>query len=86
MNEATSDICSINDLRLKEVINLFDGARLGSIDDALIDLSTGRLTALTLPGNYKLMGFLGREEDKIIKWEDIKKIGDDVIIIDSKQH
>ena len=86
MNEAGSDICSINDLRLKEVINLFDGARLGSIDDALIDLSTGRLTALTLPGIYKLMGILGREEDKIIIWEDIKKFGDDLIIIDSKQH
>lgn len=84
MNESNPNICSINDLRDKEVINLSDGARLGSIGDALLDLSTGRLTAVLMPGNYKLLGFLGREDDRIIKWEDIKKIGDDVIIIDSK--
>lgn len=84
MNESNPNICSINDLRDKEVINLSDGARLGSIGDALLDLSTGRLIAVLMPGNYKLLGFLGREDDRIIKWEDIKKIGDDVIIIDSK--
>lgn len=66
-------ICSINELKTKEVINVSDGARLGYVADVEIDLESGRLTALVVPGAYRLMGFLGREEDIIIKWECIKK-------------
>lgn len=75
--------CSINELKAKEVINVTDGARLGFVSDVMIDLADGRLTALIVPGAYRLMGFLGREDDIIIKWESIKKIGDDIIIIDN---
>lgn len=75
--------CSINELRTKEVINVTDGARLGFVSDVEIDLSDGRLTAIIVPGAYRMMGFLGREDDIVIKWENIKKIGDDIIIIDS---
>lgn len=75
--------CSINELKTKEVINVTDGARLGFVSDVEIDLSDGRLTAIVVPGAYRMMGFLGREDDIVIKWENIKKIGDDIIIIDS---
>ncbi len=76
-------ICSINELKAKEVINVSTGARLGYATDVEVDLSTGRLTAIIVPGAYKMMGFLGREEDIIIRWESIKKIGDDIIIIEN---
>lgn len=82
MNENNLKACSIGDLRTKEIINLKDGARLGTAGDVMLDLKTGRLVAIVIPGTYRLMGFLGREEDVVIKWEDIKKIGDDVIIVD----
>ncbi|MBQ2932797.1 MAG: YlmC/YmxH family sporulation protein [Clostridia bacterium] len=75
-------MCSINELKTKEVINVSDGARLGFVSDVEIDLKDGRLTAIVVPGAYRLMGFLGRDEDIVIKWENIKKIGDDIIIID----
>ncbi len=74
--------CSVNELRAKEVINVTDGARLGYVSDIELELDTGQIIALVVPGNYKFMGFLGREEDVIIAWDKIKKIGDDVIIID----
>jgi len=74
--------CSLNELKTKEVINVSDGARLGFVSDALIDLESGRLTALVVPGAYRLMGFLDKEEDIVIRWEKIKKIGDDIIIVD----
>jgi len=60
-----------------------DGARLGFVSDVEIDLSSGKLTALIVPGAFRLMGFLGKDSDVIIKWENIKKIGDDIIIIES---
>ncbi len=74
--------CSLNELKTKEVINVSDGARLGFVSDVLIDLKTGNLTALLVPGAYRLMGFLGKEDDIVIRWEKIKKIGDDIIIVD----
>ena len=76
--------CSINELRAKEVINVTDGARLGYVSDVEIDLDTGKLIAVIVPGAYRLMGLLGKEDDFVITWENIKKIGDDVIIIDTK--
>lgn len=84
MREMDYAHCSINELKAKEVINIRDGARLGNISDVLIDLECGKLISIILPGTYRLMGFLGKEDDLVIHWDDIKKIGDDVIIIDSK--
>ncbi len=76
-------VLSVNDLKSKEVINVSDGARLGFVSDVEIDLETGRVISLLVPGSYRLMGFLGRDEDTVIRWENIKKIGDDIIIIDN---
>lgn len=76
-------LCSINELKTKEVVNVSDGARLGFVSDVEIDLKDGRLTAVIVPGAYRMMGFWGKEEDIIIKWENIKKIGEDIIIIDN---
>lgn len=75
--------CSISELKTKEVINISDGARLGFISDVEVNLEEGKITAITVPGAYRLMGFLGKDDDVIIKWENIKKIGDDIIIIES---
>jgi len=75
--------CSINDLRAKEVINVTDGARLGYVSDAVIELDTGKVTALVVPGTYKFMGLFGKDDDFVISWERIKRIGDDLIIIDT---
>ena len=47
-----------------------------------IDLESGRLVSVIVQGSYKFMGMFGKEEDIVIKWENIKKIGDDVIIIE----
>jgi len=75
--------CTINDLKAKEVIDIHTGSRLGFVNDVEIDVVTGRLVSLVVPGAYKFMGLFGRENDNVIKWEHIKKIGDDIILIES---
>ena len=75
-------ICSINEIRNKEVINIKTGARLGFPSDIEIDLENGNLVALVVPGNYRIMGLFGKDSDIVIKWENIKTIGDDLIIIE----
>ena len=73
--------CRIFDMGYKEVIDLESGARLGYVYDAQVDLETGRVQSLFVPGKAKLFGLLGREEDTIIPWESIEKIGDDIILV-----
>ena len=76
----------ISDLRLREVINIADGRRLGPIKDIDIDLEEGRISAIILPehggGAGRLMGFIGREEELVVPWAKVKKIGVDVILVD----
>ncbi len=73
--------CRVFDLSYKEVINLHDGARLGYVGDVDIDLESGRVTALIIPGRLRLLGLLGREEDAVVPWENIEKIGEDIILV-----
>ncbi len=72
----------ISDLRMREVVNIADGRRLGPIKDIDIDLEQGRISAIILPGAGKFLSLFGREEEIVVPWEKIKKIGVDVILID----
>ena len=73
--------CRIADLRCKEVINLCDGCRMGYVGDVEIDVVCGRVIALVVPGRCRFFGLFGREEDFIIPWEALDKIGDDIILV-----
>ncbi len=74
--------CSINEMRNKEIINIKTGVRLGYPTDIEVDLETGHLVSLVVSGGYKILGLLGKENDIVIKWENIKTIGDDLIIVE----
>ncbi|WP_069650172.1 YlmC/YmxH family sporulation protein [Caloranaerobacter ferrireducens] len=71
-----------SDLKEKEVINVRDGSRLGLIYDIEIDLNRGVVEAVYIPGSSRLLSFFGRSDEYVIKWEDIIKIGKDVILVD----
>lgn len=73
--------CCVTDLREKEIINLKDGCRLGSVCDVEIDTCTGRVLALIVFGKSKFMGFGARTDDIRIAWEEIEVIGDDTILV-----
>lgn len=75
---------SIGSMKSKEVINISDGARLGFVSDVEIDVESGRLVSIVVPGGYKMFGLFGKEEDVVIDWNDIKRIGDEIIIVDVK--
>lgn len=74
--------CRIGDLRYKEVINVNTGIRLGYVSDGVFDIKSGRMRALVVPGAYKVMGLFGRSEDFVIPWESIRRIGDDIILVE----
>ena len=71
-----------SDFRQKEVINVSDGKSLGFVSDVEIDLEEGKIDAIILPGVGKLFGILGKESEFIIPWDKIRKIGEDIILVD----
>lgn len=73
---------STRDLKLKEVISIIDGKRMGHITDIEIDVESGRLTAIVVPGMGRFLGLFGRNEDVVIPWDKINKIGMDVILVE----
>ena len=76
-------LCRFSDFRYKEVINVKTGSRLGYVCDAQFQSPEGRITALVVPGRARYLGFFGREEDYILPWECITRVGDDIILVES---
>jgi YlmC/YmxH family sporulation protein len=71
----------ISDFQVKDVVNVANGKKLGHIADLEINITTGKIEAIIIPGIGKMMGLLGRESDIIIPWRNIVKIGSDVILV-----
>ena len=71
------------ELREKEVINSCDCKRLGCVVDLEINLCTGNVEAIIIPG--RICGFLGNDSEYVIPFECIKKIGEDIILVEIKE-
>ena len=69
--------------RHKEVIDISTGNRLGFMADIDVDLEQGRVNAIIIPGKRRFFGFLPPEDDIVISWNSIKKIGDDIILVET---
>ena len=76
----------ITDLRDKEIIDVEDGSRFGYVGDVEVDLESGKVCALVVPGRLRFFGLLGREEDIIFPWESVKRFGEDIILVESGGH
>lgn len=49
-------VCTLEELRSKDVINVVDGENLGRVDDLEVDAETAAVTALILYGRPRLLG------------------------------
>lgn len=74
-------ICSLENIRNKEVIDISTGERLGYIDDVEMDIESSDVIALVVYGRERLFGLLGKEDDVIIPCREIQVIGNDVMLI-----
>ena len=54
----------------------------GYVQDVCADLETGTITSIIVPGSNKLLGMFSSSNDIVIQWQNIKCIGDDVILVE----
>lgn len=71
----------ISEFQTKDVVNVANGKKLGNIGDIDIDLQTGQIQSLIILGTGKVLGLFGREEETVIPWQNIVKVGADVILV-----
>lgn len=74
----------LSELMGKEIINLYDGSRLGHIGDAdlVLDLAEGTITAIVLPVRGGWLSFFGGRQEMVIPWEAVHKVGSEVVVVD----
>lgn len=65
----------------KDIINIKNGENIGRFTDVEIDTKKGRVTALYIEENNRLLSFFNKNKSILIRWEDIVKVGLDVIVV-----
>ncbi len=76
----------ISEFQMKDVVNISDGRRLGNVADIEINLDNGKIETIIIGFSGKLLGFFGKEEEIIIPWNQIVKVGEDVILVRHQGH
>lgn len=54
----------------------------GYVQDVCADLGSGKITSIIVPGNNKIFNIFAGNNDIVIPWENIKCIGDDLILVE----
>lgn len=78
----------LTELTGKEIVNLANGARLGMVgeSDLVVDAQTGRVSSIILPRKGNFFSFwVEKQQQLVIPWEAVRRIGREVIIVDIDQ-
>lgn len=54
----------------------------GYVQDVCADLETGMITSIIVPGSNKFLSIFSQNNDIVIPWQNIKCIGDDLILVE----
>ena len=84
--EQSGLLTKTSELREREVVNILDGRRLGLATDLEIEMETGKIKAIVIPGPGKFLWLFGKSEDFVIPWERIRKVGVDVILVEAPNY
>ena len=71
----------LSDLQTKEIIDITTGKRMGVIIDVIVE-TTGKIKGLVL--QEKRIRKFKSSDEALVNWCEIIKIGDDIILIDTR--
>jgi len=76
---------NLSELQNKEIIDVATGRRIGSIIDVIIN-KNGNISKLLLEDRKMSRRLCGSAKEEVsLTWEQIVKIGDDIILVDAAQ-
>lgn len=70
----------LSDLQNKDIVNIVDGKKIGNIIDINIDMD-GKMSELIVEKTKFLVSMFSSKDELSIKWSQIEKIGEDVILV-----
>lgn len=70
----------LSELQNKTVINLIDGKNIGNIIDLKLD-EKGNAIGLIVEKHIFLLSYFTSKKELSIRWDQIEKIGEDVILV-----
>jgi len=85
LKRGSVSMIKISDFQMKDVVNVANGKKLGNVGDIDINLGTGKIESVIINHSSRMLGFFGKDEDIVIPWRNIVKIGEDVILVRHKQ-
>ncbi|KAB8138663.1 YlmC/YmxH family sporulation protein [Gracilibacillus oryzae] len=72
---------TLSSMQMKDIIYIEDGTKLGHLTDIEINVDYGRIVNLIVATKSKVLGVFGEEREVIIPWENVMRIGQDVILV-----
>lgn len=81
------DTIRLSELTGKNIVNIYDGVRLGTVQesDMTFHTETGMIEAMVVPNRSGLAGLWLDKGGLHIPWQAVNKIGREVIIVDLGQ-
>ena len=74
----------LSDSQNKNLVNTSDGKNIGNIVDVNIDYKSGNINSFIIESKTNMFKFLNKDRDMEVRWEEIEKIGEDVILVNIK--
>lgn len=70
----------LSELQHKDIVSINDGKKIGTIIDVIIN-EKGLLDSLVVEKSIFLISMFTNKNEISVKWDQIKKIGEDVILV-----
>ncbi len=81
-----SDCVRFSEIQRKEVIDASKGSFLGYVQDATIDIDSGKVESLHISGGDRALFFDSKKSDlKKVRLADISIIGKDIVLVRKKE-
>ena len=72
----------LSELQKKDIVNIRDGKKVGKIIDVEFDSNSGVMIHFVIERAHIVRNLFSQTQDIKIKFNQIKKLGEDVILID----
>ena len=72
----------LSELQKKDIINIKDGKKIGKNIDIYFDETSGYMIKFVIERTHFVKSLFSNTDEIVIKFSQIKKMGEDVILID----